>query len=756
MSFAVDKKEGNVMEDTLRNSIIRLAIHYGRKSMPDEEPCSPEAVLLGLAKVATLSDGALTFAMKELGIADTEEIRKDIKEIKSVLESRKLDTGLIRNGMESLLPFIPADDKGADKLEKTLSGYDEKTPVDTIVKDIVSAIDPDELKVFGSDKEAKDVREYINDMREKYSTRNPFTGESDESIKTEPDKAAMKTQKKETENTGEIEIFSEKLNSYLNDLKRIVPEFVKAGCEELLWRRSLILSIDDGFGFTTFAHEIERIYKDNGLVGNYMGNSIVNEVKPVLQNPLSANETPYLEYEEQLIKELGDVTDRKKVYSIQAIDLSEMCGQINEPRFKEMIRCIEDNCDSAVVLFRIPYLVRHTVAEIADAISDVMTVETIMVPPLTVEGMLDYMHRRAKKFCYTFDKECDELLEQAVIYEKNDGRFYGFRTLNKIVDSAIISMLSDPASAGKKSRKITAGRLKDYINCEVPESDYNNILDDMIGVDGIIETIDKAIKQIRVEKDLYEKGKEIERPSIHMMFRGNPGTGKTTIARIVAAKMKEAGILSKGSFFEKKGRDLCGSYVGHTTPKTVKICMEAYGSVLFLDEAYALYRGGDRGGNDYGMEALDALVAEMENHRDDMCVIMAGYPDEMDTMLSGNPGMKSRIPIVIDFPNYNRQQLEEIFFKMMDGHFKYEDGVKEAAHKFFESLSDDVIESKEFSNGRFVRNLFESVWGEAAVRYDLGGDDELIIRTGDFEAATKNTDISSMVEKKTRPIGFVV
>ncbi|MCR5591701.1 MAG: AAA family ATPase, partial [Lachnospiraceae bacterium] len=353
-------------------------------------------------------------------------------------------------------------------------------------------------------------------------------------------------------------------------------------------------------------------------------------------------------------------------------------------------------------------------------------------------------------------KGCDEYLEQAIVTEKNDGRFYGFRTLNKIVDTVVYRALRDSLTKKKASAKITAAVLKDYINIGQLYSDYKQTLAGLIGVDEIVEQIDRVINQVKVSQQLYEKGNEVERPSIHMMFRGNPGTGKTTMARIVAAKMKEAGILKKGSFFEIKGRDLCGRYVGETTPKTSKICRDAYGSVLFIDEAYELYTGASSYGGDYGKEALAALVAEMENHRDDMCVIFAGYTDEMDTMVKGNPGLKSRIPIVIDFPNYTKQQLEEIFFKMMEGKFEYEPALKRRVHEFFDSLGDDLLESKEFSNARFVRNLFESVWGEAAVRFDLNEDDKLVISESDFNTAAGKADLKSMVEKKMGPIGFVV
>ena len=353
--------------------------------------------------------------------------------------------------------------------------------------------------------------------------------------------------------------------------------------------------------------------------------------------------------------------------------------------------------------------------------------------------------------------------ESSMIYSEYEAFLLGYEStkcnmfdINNPESGTVYNLAKkDDASKKNPGTKITGKQLEGYIGYSEVVVDYEKKLSELIGVEEIIKQIDKAINQVKVSQSMSEKGNDVERPSIHMMFRGNPGTGKTTIARIVAQKMKSAGILKKGNFFEYKGRDLCAEYVGQTTPKTTSICRDAYGSVLFIDEAYELYRGGDSG-KDYGREALTALVAEMENHRDDMCVIFAGYTDEMNTMVKGNPGLKSRIPIYIDFPNYDREQLEQIFFKMLEGKFKYEPGVKKAAHEFFSSLGDDVLKSKEFSNARFVRNLFESVWGEAALRFDLSSDGELKITESDFKTAIDRVDLKSMSEKKMGRIGVVI
>ena len=178
--------------------------------------------------------------------------------------------------------------------------------------------------------------------------------------------------------------------------------------------------------------------------------------------------------------------------------------------------------------------------------------------------------------------------------------------------------------------------------------------------------------------------------------------------------------------------------------------------MLFIDEAYGLFRE-DSSGVDYGREALDTLVAEMENHRDDFCVIMAGYKDDMETMLTGNLGLKSRIPFAVDFPNYSRAELEKIFFLMLDGNFDYESALKGAVKEFFTKIPDEVLNAKEFSNARFVRNLYERVWGKAAYRHSLHADEPLRILASDLAGAAEEREFKHLLTEHAsdrRIIGF--
>jgi hypothetical protein len=224
------------------------------------------------------------------------------------------------------------------------------------------------------------------------------------------------------------------------------------------------------------------------------------------------------------------------------------------------------------------------------------------------------------------------------------------------------------------------------------------------------------------------------------------------VVRIFGNILREEGILRNGAFLEYSARMLCAEYVGQTAVKTAAICRDAYGSVLFIDEAYALYTK-DNSFNDYGREALTTLISEMENHRDDMLVIMAGYTEDMETLMEGNAGLRSRMPYLIHFPNYSKKQLFEIFMLMVKKHFNYTEELENEAKSYFYGLPDSTFESREFANARFVRNLYERVWSKAALRASLSGEENFVLSRDDFVAASSEGEFSEKIVKRNK-IGF--
>ena len=192
------------------------------------------------------------------------------------------------------------------------------------------------------------------------------------------------------------------------------------------------------------------------------------------------------------------------------------------------------------------------------------------------------------------------------------------------------------------------------------------------------------------------------KPSLHMSFSGNPGTGKTTVAMRMAQILHRLGYCRKGHLVAVTRDDLVGQYIGHTAPKTKEVLKKAMGGVLFIDEAYYLYRPENE--RDYGQEAIEILLQVMENQRDDLVVILAGYKNRMDTFFKSNPGMSSRIAHHLDFPDYAQGELLQIGQRMLDGmNYRFGAGTREAFDRYL-SLR---LTQPHFANARSVRNALD-------------------------------------------------
>lgn len=244
------------------------------------------------------------------------------------------------------------------------------------------------------------------------------------------------------------------------------------------------------------------------------------------------------------------------------------------------------------------------------------------------------------------------------------------------------------------------------IQALLEESHINEVLDaldkNLVGLVPVKQRIREIAAYLLITKARLQLGIEAAKPSLHMCFTGNPGTGKTTVALKMAEMLHRLGYIRQNHVISVTRDDLVGQYIGHTAPKTKEVIKKAMGGVLFIDEAYYLYKPENE--RDYGQESIEILLQTMENYRDDLVVILAGYQDRMGTFFKSNPGLSSRIAHHIDFPDYNEAELLEITKLMSDAmHYNLDANASKAMQEYIQLRK----QQPHFANARSIRNALD-------------------------------------------------
>jgi SpoVK/Ycf46/Vps4 family AAA+-type ATPase len=304
---------------------------------------------------------------------------------------------------------------------------------------------------------------------------------------------------------------------------------------------------------------------------------------------------------------------------------------------------------------------------------------------------------------------------------------------------------------GLKNKAYKAYKKVQTVKANDPktETDPYKELQNMIGLAEVKKVVDQILATGKIEKMRSDMGLDVYKNSLHMVFTGNPGSAKTSVARLIAEILRGEEILESGRFVEVGRADLIARYVGWTAKTVREKFREASGGILFIDEAYSLVDGS----NSFGDEAINTIVQEMENHREDVIVIFAGYPKRMEEFLQKNEGLRSRVAFHLNFPDYTAEEMQEILELLCKkkGYTLAED-VREKSLQIFK----EACRHEEFGNGRFARNLLEQAMMNQAKRLfsqyrdrELSKEEMGLLRAEDFDT------VASRQYKEVKQIGFM-
>lgn len=343
---------------------------------------------------------------------------------------------------------------------------------------------------------------------------------------------------------------------------------------------------------------------------------------------------------------------------------------------------------------------------------------TIVFEDYNTEEMVEIFKQMIKKTKMRLDEETEEILHQLMETSSKTPDFGNARGVRNLVENIIEAQNARLTELNRQGETVTAEQyetickedLQEVLGKEIrKEKSLEELLaelDGMIGLASVKEQVKKRVDAIKVANRAKEAGAVREEgvASLHMLFTGNPGTGKTTMARLIGEIYRKLGVLPRGNCTVECTRsDLVAEYVGQTAKKVKRKMKEAMGGVLFIDEAYALCQNE---GDSFGREAVDELIAGMENNRENMMVILAGYSEEMKEFLKMNPGFRSRIRNTVEFEDYSTEEMVEIFKKMIEGsNMHLDEGTDEILYQLIETRS----KAPDFGNARGVRNLVDDV-----------------------------------------------
>ncbi len=570
--------------------------------------------------------------------------------------------------------------------------------------------------------------------------------------------------KPETEKNVKLPINEEELSEALNELTKLVGlESVKNDIKDLVklvryfieqgedvkekFSSHILFLGNPGTGKTTAARIVSRIYAAlgilpkghlveidrQGLVGSHVGET-APKTTAIIDKSIGG--TLFIDEAYTLAK-----SDSQSDFGKEAIDT--------------LLKRMEDDRGKFIVIAAGYTNEMQNFIESNPGIQSRFT-KTFTFEDYTPDELMDITNRvlAGKKIALSAEAKSELDKHYNSIYRNRDKNFGNARIVRGIIDNAFQKRLLRLADLTPEEREdenhssLTEDDIKLAIGQPAKAKSYEvkgdpqklqealDELKQLTGLDSVKANVDKLINGLKVSKMRKERGMKIIEKPLHSVFTGNPGTGKTTVARLISKIYKELGLLEKGHLVEVDRSDLVAGYQGQTAIKTEKIIEQSLGGTLFIDEAYTL----SRGGNDFGQEAIDTLLKQMEDHRGELVVIVAGYTNEMKQFLASNPGLQSRFPNVFDFEDYNPRQLLSISVNIADSNgYKLDEGALQVLMEHFTDLYEK--RDKNFGNARTARNVLYKAISHQEERvssmYDYSDDDLMTIKLDDVEKLLK-------------------